>query len=62
MPCAANAYLNVNHDYEAYENDVLRLLFTLKSVFLLLHVIQKTLFIEKNCSSLLNKEFILNVI
>jgi len=28
--CAANAYLNVNHDYKAYENEALRLLFTLK--------------------------------
>jgi len=28
MPCAVNAYRNVNHDYEAYENEVLRLLFT----------------------------------
>ena len=59
--CAANAYLYVKHDYEAYENEVLKLLFTLKSVFLLFHVIQKTLFIEKNCSSLLNKQFILNL-
>jgi len=30
MPCAANAYLNVNHGYKAYENEVPRLLFTLK--------------------------------
>jgi len=42
MSRAANAYLIVNHDYEAYENEVLRLLFTLESVFLLFHVIQKT--------------------
>jgi len=62
MPCAENAYLYVNHDYEAYENELLRLLLTLKSVFLPFHVIQKTLFIEKNWSSLLNKEFVLNLI
>ena len=60
MPCSANAYLYVNHDYEAYENEVLRLLFTLEPLFLPFHVIQTTLFIEENCSSLLNKEFILN--
>jgi len=34
----------VSHDYEVYKNEVLTLLFTLKSVFLLFHVIQKTLF------------------
>jgi len=48
MPCAAHGYLYVNHDYEAYKNELLRLLFPLKSVFLLFRVIQKTLFIEKN--------------
>ena len=56
MHSAANAYLYVNHDYKTYENEVL--LFTLKLVFLLFHVIQKTLFIEKNCSSVLNKVYI----
>ena len=29
MPRAENAYLYVNHDYEAYENEVLRLSATL---------------------------------
>src|SRR6218665_2089853 len=43
--CSKCIYLCVNHDYEAYENEVLRLLFTLKSVFLLFHVIQNTIFI-----------------
>jgi len=28
MPCEANAYPHLNHDYEAYENEALRLLFT----------------------------------
>src|SRR6218665_1675205 len=37
--------------YEAYENEGLRLLFTVKSVFLLFHVIQKKLFIEKPVDS-----------
>ena len=54
MPCAAN----VNYDYEAYENEGLRLLFTLKSVFLLFHVIQKQLFLEK-LFIIIDEQFIL---
>ena len=54
---------NMNHDYDTYENEVLRsLLFTLKSVFLLFHVKAKDTFHRKNCPSLLNKGLILNLI
>jgi len=59
MPCAANAYLYVNHDYEAYENEELRLLLTLKSVFLLFNVIQKTL--RKKLFIIIDEQFILRV-
>ena len=56
MPCAANAYLCVNHDYEAYENDGLRLLVSISSF----HVIQKTLFTEK-LFIIIDEQFILRV-
>src|SRR6218665_4140235 len=57
MLCAANAYLYVNHDYEAYENEGLTLLVSISSF----HVIQKTLFLEK-LFIIIDEQFILNLI
>jgi len=49
MPCAAYAYLCVNHDYEAFENEGLRLLVSISSF----SCYTKDTFPKKNCSSLL---------